>query len=332
MQIDKSSIKYLGTLTVDKLRALADREKVTLNGRLKADIVKEISRQLKAAAKKVTAKSAKTVKKTVKKKAVVSPAKKKTASKKAAVKKKVTAKKAVAKKTASKKATPKKVVTKKSAAKKAAPKKAAVKKVVAKKVPTKKVAAKKAVSSGKAKTKKPSVVGTTAARPPATVRPEKAASKRTNNKPKRGAARNNSTLAPMAPVATDSGAWASAIAVEPGRVFVSWDIAEKSLRRGERLVLRVVDLSAIEAHGMDSEGAYIQVPLKKSNGGMFLRVMAGRRFEAVVGKMTMEGSFIPFVSAQTVGTPPGRSPQGESLLDDEHFAFSPSGKDPLSSY
>lgn len=325
------------------MQAMAAKKKVALKGSLKADMVKELSRALKSKKKAAPAKSApKTAKKAVAKKTP----------------QKATAKKAT-------KAAPRSAVKKASAPKKAAGKKkapvAAAKspdlgamtmaelKVLAAKnkvtlkgrlkadivkelgkalasqkpVEKKKAAPQKAVSKKATGEKALPVVGTAPPRPPARA----GAQKKSNNKPAPKAA-----LAPMAPAAANSGAWASAIAVEPGRIFVSWDIVESPLRKNERLVLRVVDMSAMEVHGMDAEGAYIQVPLKKTNGGMFLRVMAGRRFEAVVGKMTMDGSFIAFVSAQTVGTPPGRAPQGDSLLEDEHFAFTPSGKEPLSSF
>jgi hypothetical protein len=132
---------------------------------------------------------------------------------------------------------------------------------------------------------------------------------------------------------TVSGNWASAIAVEPGRLFVSWDIEPDSVKQGRRLVLRVLDITDSQSHGEERAGSFIQVPIKSLSGGMFVNVSTGRSYRTLIGTMGMDGDFITLISADPITTPKGAPSGGMGLLEEEHFLFDASkGKGTASSY
>jgi len=228
----------------------------------------------------------------------------KTAKKKAAAKKKVATKKAAPKKkAATKKAAPKK----KAATKKAAPKKnvAAAKETAVSKntVTPKKAAASKKTAAAETRTAMP--VGTVPPRAPGQEAVKK------------------EQWAPKTPETPTSGNWASAIPVEPGRIFVSWDINQGAVNKGRRIVIRVMDVTDSPTGTADSSSAYIQVPIKTLSGGMFVNVSAGRSYQATIGTMGMDGDFMPLIAADSISTPNGGPSEGSSILGREHYAFDP---------
>ena len=119
--------------------------------------------------------------------------------------------------------------------------------------------------------------------------------------------------------------------MEPGRIFVSWDVVPDAIKHGRRVVLRVMDVTAPDTPGVQAGGSYIQVPVKTLSGGMFVNVSPGHRYEVAVGTMGMSGDFRPLIMTETIGTPSGGPSDGDSLLEDEHFAFGPSRAGKVSS-
>jgi hypothetical protein len=232
----------------------------------------------------------------------------------------------------SKKKPAKKAPAKKSASKK----KAAVKKKTAapaRKKTTKKTAAKPAASSKTKKKPEPKAPPPEKARTPmpvGTVPPRAPKSPVEKSNAKR--AEEPRPWSPKTPEAV-SGNWASAIPVEPGRLFVNWDIKQGDVKHGRRLVLRVQDITEIQSQGEEKPPSFIQVPVKSLSGGMFVSVTSGRSYRAIIGTMGMDGDFLPLIAADPIATPTGTPSEGASLLGEEHFlAGTPSGKDPLSSY
>ena len=367
MEQAKMSPKDLMTQTVAELRALARKNSVELKSSLKADIARELAKALKP--KKAAAKKAVT-KKAVTKKAVAKKAATKKAVTKKAVTKKAATKKAVTKKAATKKAATKKAATKKAATKKTAIKKTAIKKTATKKAVTKKAATKKAATketpvnklpakSAQIKTESRAMAKTAAkqeqdqgaqrkAAPmaPASAKPRTSlpvgtvpprapkapGSRSTEQKQVNNMTEKLGSWKPKTPEELSSN-WVSAIPVEPGRLFVSWDIEKEKVKQGRRLVLRVMDITDALIREDDTQGSFIQVPIKSLSGGMFVSVSRDRSYRATIGTMGMGGDFQPVISTGAVTTPNGVPSKGQSLLEEEHFQFGMSrSKGAVSSY
>ena len=352
MAAGKSSTEELKSLTVTELKALAKKHGLQLGSSLKADIVKELARALKP--------TVKTTKKPVKK----TTAKKKPA--RAEVKKKTPATaKRPATKTTGKKAAPRSpaapsgtgalasltvselrdMARKNSITLKGSLKADIVRELEKALKPSPKPAKKapvKTKAAASAKTAEPKALIREAAPsapapskrttlPVGTVPPRAPAPRDLAKKIKPSAPEKPKPWVPKTPAETSPGNWASAIPVEPGRIFVSWDVLPETLNPSRRLVLRVMDVTESDIHSSHASGSYIQVPVRTMSGGMFINVSVGHRYEVIVGTMGMAGDFRPLVTTETVSTPNGGPSEGASLLEEEHFQFGPAkGRKPSS--
>lgn len=335
----------LKDLTIAELKKLAAKQRVELRSMLKADIVKELAKTLKP--KKKPAKKTAPKKAAVKKAAIKksSPKKKSTAKKKPSASRgtidiasmTVTELRALAEKNSIVLKKKLKADILKELSKALMPKKnAPAKKVAKKKAPVEKSAGKAKKSPAKPKAQEPAMKSSGASGQKArTALPLGTAPPRS---PEPGMARTTERTVsepgpwkPRTPETTTEN-WASAIPVEPGRLFVSWDIEQDSVPDGRRIVMRVMDIPETESQGEEKAGSFIQVPVKTLSGGMFINVSKSHCYRAAIGTMGMDGDFQPIVITDPVTTPSGVPSEGSSLLEEEHFLFNSSlSKGPVSS-
>lgn len=113
---------------------------------------------------------------------------------------------------------------------------------------------------------------------------------------------------------------ATAIAVDPTRIFAYWELTEAAARRGAPAV-RVHDVTGRKTGGRPRSTFDIR-PEKKA-GGLYVRVLPGREYIVEAGVFTPGGRFVAARRSRRVKTPPVSASGERAIISEEHFRFAP---------
>jgi hypothetical protein len=207
-------------------------------------------------------------------------------------------------------------VTKKTAAKKAKPEKPVKAKAARKKPPAPPVRPRPRKTSRRAGVRAPSSSSAKAGRvPPPPLKPVIA-----EEEPARGPGHHVAPLTFVEAPQPPQRNMATAIAVEPTRIFAYWELREATARKGEPAV-RVHDVTGRKTGGRPR--STFDIRPEKRAGGLYVRVLPGREYVVEAGVFTARGRFIAARKSRRVKTPPVSASGEKALIPEEYFRFAP---------
>jgi hypothetical protein len=115
----------------------------------------------------------------------------------------------------------------------------------------------------------------------------------------------------------------TAIVVDPWQIFVSWELTGETARLGPP-ALRIYDSTGAEGAGEEDLG-FFDFLLYSSVGNAYFDVMPGRELLVVLGIMATGRRFVPVKKAGRLLIPNERAAEGRALLPEEFFEFRPTG-------